>query len=418
RESTGGMLILTLMDISERLRGEAEREALLNSERAARAEAERSNRLKEEFLATLSHELRTPLSAILGWSAVISRTEGLPATVTQGVHAIERNSRLQAQMINDLLDYAGITYGKLRLAMAVIDPCQAIRAAVDVVQGSAQSAGVQLSASLPADGVHVEADPSRLQQMVWNLLTNAIKFSPPGATVALRAEVADGHLRVVVRDQGQGIAPHFLPRIFERFSQQDATSKRRHGGLGLGLAIVRQMAELHGGSVTAFSEGEGRGATFTLELPLVQEYAPSTQLSDTQLRRSLDLSGVVVLLVEDDVDARALARRVLGDAGAQIIEAASVRAALQALETSQVHVLVSDIGMAGEDGYELIRQVRGLGYGPERLPAIALTAFAREQDRDDALAAGFQDHVVKPFDAQALILSVAAVRQSAPAPVS
>ncbi|HEY7929999.1 MAG TPA: response regulator [Steroidobacteraceae bacterium] len=418
RESTGGMLILTLTDISERLRGETEREALLSSERAARAEAERSNRLKEEFLATLSHELRTPLSAILGWSAVISRTEGLPATVTQGVQAIERNSRLQAQMINDLLDYAGITYGKLRLAMSVIDPYPVIRAAVDVVQGAAQSAGVQLSATLPADGAQVEADPSRLQQMVWNLLTNAIKFSPRGATVELGAQVVQGRLRVMVRDQGQGIAAHFLPRIFERFSQQDATSKRRHGGLGLGLAIVRQMAELHGGSVTAFSEGEGRGATFTLELPLAQEGAPSTPLSDTQLRRSLDLSGVVVLLVEDDIDARALARRVLGDAGAQIVEAASVQAALRALEGSPVDILVSDIGMAAEDGYELIRQVRGRGYGPERLPAIALTAFARDQDREDALAAGFQDHVVKPFDAQALILSVAALRAAAGAPAS
>src|SRR6185312_4026550 len=257
RETQAGMLILTLTDISIHLRAEAEREALLNSERAARAEAERSNRLKEEFLATLSHELRTPLSAILGWSAVISRTEGLPPTVSQGVQAIERNSRLQAQMINDLLDYAGIAYGKLRLAMAVIDACPVVRAAVDVVQSIAHSAGVHLSASIVADGAHVEADPARLQQMVWNLLTNAIKFSPRGGTVELRAEVVSGGLRVLVRDQGQGIAAHFLPRIFERFSQQDATSTRRHGGLGLGLAIVKQIAELHGGSVSAFSEGEG-----------------------------------------------------------------------------------------------------------------------------------------------------------------
>ncbi|HEX4049347.1 MAG TPA: response regulator [Steroidobacteraceae bacterium] len=416
RESAGGMLILTLTDISARLRGETEREALLSSERAARAEAERSNRLKEEFLATLSHELRTPLSAILGWSAVINRTEGLPATVAQGVQAIERNSRLQAQMINDLLDYAGIAYGKLRLAMAVIDPYAVIRAAVDVVQGIAQGAGVQLSASIVADGAHVEADPARLQQMVWNLLTNAIKFSPRGGTVQLRAGVENGRLHVVVRDQGQGIAAHFLPRIFERFSQQDATSKRRHGGLGLGLAIVKQIAELHGGTVTAFSEGEGRGATFTLELPVAQGRAASTLISDTQLQRSQDLSGVVVLLVEDDVDARELTCRVLGDAGAQVVEVASAQAALQVLESADAQVLVSDIGMAGEDGYELIRQVRARGYGPERLPAIALTAFARVQDREDAIAAGFQDHVVKPFDAQSLILSVASVRPAARPP--
>lgn len=411
RESAAGMLILTLTDISARLRGEIEREALLNSERAARAEAERSNRLKEEFLATLSHELRTPLSAILGWSAVISRSEGLPPTVRQGVQAIERNSRLQAQMINDLLDYAGIAYGKLRLAMAVIDPYPVIRAAVDVVQSIAQTAGVQLSATIAADAAHVEADPARLQQMVWNLLTNAIKFSPRGGMVQLRAEAVDEHLRVVVRDQGQGIAAHFLPHIFERFSQQDATSKRRHGGLGLGLAIVKQIAELHGGSVSAFSEGEGRGATFTLQLPIAHGRAASPVLSDTQLRRSMDLSGIAVLLVEDDVDARELARRVLGDAGVKVLEAVNAQAALQMLERHEVHVLVSDIGMAGEDGYELIRQVRARGYGPERLPAVALTAFARVQDRDDALAAGFQDHVVKPFDPQALILSVASLSQ-------
>jgi CheY-like chemotaxis protein/anti-sigma regulatory factor (Ser/Thr protein kinase) len=296
--------------------------------------------------------------------------------------------------------------------MAVIDPYPVIRAAVDVVQGIAHTAGVQLSATIAADGTQVEADPARLQQMVWNLLTNAIKFSPRGGTVQLRADVVGNRLRVVVQDEGQGIAVHFLPRIFERFSQQDATSTRRHGGLGLGLAIVKQIAELHGGSVSAFSEGEGRGATFTLELPVAEGRAQSTLLSDTQLQRTLDLRGVVVLLVEDDVDARELSRRVLGDAGAQVVEAASAQAALKVLQRDDVHVLVSDIGMAGEDGYELIRQIRARGHSAEKLPAVALTAFARVQDRDDALAAGFQDHVVKPFEAQALIASVALLRRS------
>ena len=412
REGTSGARILTLTDITGRLRTEAEREALLASERAARAEAERSNRLKEEFLATLSHELRTPLSAILGWSAVIARTSGLPPTVLQGVQAIERNSRLQAQMIADLLDYAGIAYGKMRLVTSVLDPYAIVRAALDVVQINAQAAGVSIQATFAQEEMYVEADPARLEQIAWNLLSNAIKFSTKGGNVELTAGRAGSCFRLVVRDRGKGIAPEFLPRIFERFSQQDASSTRSHGGLGLGLAIVKQLADLHGGSIHAESAGENRGATFTLELPLTDKRPQAHLLADSPAARSNDLGGAVVLVVEDDIDARQLVRRVLTDAGAKVFEVASAEAALKALESTGANVLVSDIGMAGQDGYELIRKVRSRGYGPEALPAIALTAFARLQDREAALAAGFQDHLAKPFSAPSLVTRIAALRRT------
>jgi len=269
---------------------------------------------------------------------------------------------------------------------------------------------VRLEASLADEAVHVEADGARLQQMVWNLLTNAIKFSARGGSVQLRAGKAGDVFRVTVIDGGQGIAAEFLPRIFERFSQQDASSTRRHGGLGLGLAIVKQLAELHGGRVQAHSAGEHHGSTFTLELPLSPLGPQTPSISDSQLLRLLNLHGIHVLLVEDDPDARQLARRILVDAGAQVTEAANAHEALQAVQTDGPNVLVSDIGMAGQDGYELLREIRAAGLGPERLPAIALTAFARAQDRNEALAAGFQDYLVKPFDAQSLVLRVAAFR--------
>jgi len=412
REGNSGARILAVTDITARLRIEAEREALLASERAARAEAERSNRLKEEFLATLSHELRTPLSAILGWSAVIGRTAGLPPVVLQGVQAIERNSRLQAQMIGDLLDYAGIAFGKMRLATSVVDPYPIVRAALDVVQANAHAAGVSVQALLADEEIHVEADPARLEQVVWNLLSNAIKFSDRAGRVELSAQRCGERFRLVVRDHGKGIAPEFLPRIFERFSQQDAGSARSHGGLGLGLAIVKQLVELLGGSIRAASEGEKRGATFTLELPLTDKRPQAVLLADHTLRTH-DLGGVVALVVEDDGDARQLINRILSDAGAEVFETASAEAALQALDASGANLLVSDIGMPGHDGYELIRWVRSRGYGADVLPAIALTAFARAQDRDDALAAGFQDHLAKPFGAQSLVAHIAALRRTA-----
>jgi PAS domain S-box-containing protein len=276
-ESISGVRILVATDITQKLRAENARENLLASERAARSEAERGNRLKEEFLATLSHELRNPLNAILGWATLLSRKPDLSEPVAAGLRSIERNSRFQAQMIADLLDYAGITFGKMHLIVAGIDPYPVILAALDGVSGSAQAAGVEVNASLGEEPVIIEADATRLQQIVWNLLSNAIKYSPRGGQVHVDARRSGDFLEMVVIDNGKGIEPEFLPRIFDRFSQQDATTTRRHGGLGLGLAIVKQLTELHGGSVHAVSAGTGRGAKFSVTIPLRRNAATGLQ---------------------------------------------------------------------------------------------------------------------------------------------
>ena len=414
-EGISGVRIVVAADVTERAQAMRARESLLASERAARVEAERSNRLKEEFLATLSHELRNPLNAILGWATVLSRKPGLPEPVMHGLQAIERNSRIQAQMIADLLDYAGISFGKVRLVAETIDPYPVVRAALDVVYTAAEAARITIRASFAEESLRIDADASRLQQIVWNLLSNALKFSAEGGEVELAAGRSGDFFTLIVRDHGKGIEAEFLPRIFDRFSQQDATTTRSHGGLGLGMAIVKQLTELHGGAIQVFSAGQGLGATFTLRLPLSRS-TPTPALSDSQALRALDLSDVVVLVVEDDGDARELTRRILTDAGARVVEASSAEAALACIASCRANVLISDIGMAQQDGYELLRRLRALGYGADVLPAIALTAFARMEDRTAALAAGFQDHVVKPLDPQTLILKVAALRRSAASP--
>jgi signal transduction histidine kinase/CheY-like chemotaxis protein len=412
KESISGVRILVATDITQNLRAEEAREGLLASERAARTEAERSNRLKEEFLATLSHELRNPLNAILGWATVLSRKPDLPESVLHGLQAIERNSRFQAQMISDLLDHASISFGKLRLTTETIDPYPPIRAALEVISGSAQVAGVRINASFDEESLRIEADPARLQQVVWNLLSNAVKFSARGGEVSLEVGRNGECLQLIVTDRGRGIEPEFLPRIFDRFSQQDATTTRSHGGLGLGLAIVKQLAELHGGSIHAFSSGKGTGAKFTVKIPLTHNDAAPAP-SDSQTLRSLDFSQVIALVVEDDVDARELTKRILTDVGASVFEASSADEALDCVASAKPNILISDIGMARQDGYQLVRRLRASGYGPDVLPAIALTAFARAEDRSEALAAGFQDHMVKPLDPQALIARVALLRRPA-----
>jgi PAS domain S-box-containing protein len=404
-EAISGVRIIVMTDIAYRLQTERDREELLVRERAARTAAERSNRQKEEFLATLSHELRNPLSAILGWATLLGKMNGLPAPVTRAVEAIERNSRLQSQMIADLLDYAGITFGKMRLTPSTIDPYPIVRAALDVVGSSAASRKIQIKASFDHERLAIEADGARIQQVVLNLLSNAIKFSPEGGIVEVNASRAGRHFRLVVTDHGKGISAEFLPRIFERFSQQDASSTKRFGGLGLGLAIVKQIVELHAGTVEVASAGEGRGATFGIEIPL-SENASSVDERDSQRLRSLDLSGVIALVVEDDKDARELTKRILVDAGARVIEAHNAESALKGIAGTGANFLISDIGMADVDGYHLVRSLRAQGYGADVLPAIALTAFARTQDRVEALAAGFQDHLVKPIDASALLLRI------------
>ncbi len=409
-ESISDTRILVATDITQRLRAEQAREDLLASERAARAEAERSNRLKEEFLATLSHELRNPLHAIVGWATIINRQPNLPEPVKRGVQAIERNSKIQAGMISDLLDYAGITFGRIRSVPEYIDPYPVIRAAIDVVSAAASSADIRILDRFEDAPLRVNADPARLQQIAMNLLSNAVKFSSKGGEVRLLAGRIGDCFALIVSDNGKGIEPQFLPRIFERFSQQDSTITRSHGGLGLGLAIVKQLVELHGGTVEALSEGKGRGATFKVTIPLADE-EHSPDLSDSQMLRAMDFSQVAVLLVEDDADSRALTSRVLSEVGATVLEAESAEAAMRCVESCRPSILISDIGMADLDGYELLKQLRDAGHGAEDLPAIALTAFSRMEDRAHALAAGFQEHMVKPLDPHLLLARVAVLCQ-------
>jgi PAS domain S-box-containing protein len=410
-EEISGARIIVMTDIAYRLQAASDRENLLVRERAARADAERSNRQKEEFLATLSHELRNPLSAILGWATLLGQMPGLPAPAARAAQAIERNSRLQSQMIADLLDYAGITYGKMRLTPSIVDPYPIVRAALDVISVSAISRRIAIKSSFDDEIIAVEADSARLQQVILNLLSNAIKFSPDGSSVEISASRFGQYFRLVVVDHGKGISPEFLPHIFERFSQQDASSTKRFGGLGLGLAIVKQIVELHGGSVEVASAGEGQGATFSISIPISENVSLPGE-AESQRLRSLDLSGVIALVVEDDKDARELTKRILTDAGAQVIEADNAASALNSISDLGVNFLISDIGMADLDGYHLVRLLRAQGYGADVLPAIALTAFARLQDRADALAAGFQDHLVKPIDPSALLRRIASLRST------
>lgn len=406
KENISGTSVLIAIDITQRLQAEQARESLLTSERAARAEAERSNRAKEEFLATISHELRNPLHAIVGWATILNRNPDLTEPVRRGLQSIERNSKLQARMISDLLDYAGITFGRIRCVPEHIDPYPIIRAALDIISATALAADVSIETSFEEESLRVDADPARLQQITLNLLTNAVKFSEKRGTVHVSAGRVGDNFRLLVSDQGRGIEPQFLPRIFERFSQQDATTSKAHGGLGLGLAIVKQLVDLHGGSIQASSAGRGCGAEFRVLLPLSQR-SEEFQESDSQLLRNIDFSRIVVLIVDDDADSRALTARVLSDVGATVIEAGDAAAGIASVQSRTPNVLISDIGMADRDGYELLRALREAGFNEFTLPAIALTAFSRMEDRTHALSAGFQEHLVKPMDPQLLVSTVA-----------
>ena len=414
RDDAAGGYIVIASDVSARLQQANEREQLLASERAARAEAERSNRLKEEFLATLSHELRNPLNAISGWASVLEHTPNLPREVTNAITGIQRSCKLQANMISDLLDYAGITFGKMRVVCRLTAPYAAVRAALDIMQPIAEASAVELQATFEPEHLRVLADPERLQQIVWNLLSNAIKFSVKGGVVRMSAGSRGGNFRLTVEDHGAGISPEFLPRVFDRFSQGDASITRRHAGLGIGLAIVKQLVEMQQGTITAASEGAGRGATFTLELPLTDDVEANTAFGDSQRNRVFNLADAVVLLVEDDDDARELTSRILREVGARVIEARSAESALSRVLEGDANVLISDIGMANQDGYQLLREIRRRGYGAKKLPAIALTAFARMEDRESALAAGFQEHLVKPIEGQQLISRIAELLRARP----
>jgi PAS domain S-box-containing protein len=388
---------------------------LYEAAQAARAQAERMSEMKDEFLATLSHELRTPLSAILGWSQVLRRKRVDEAELHHALDVIERNARVQTQLIEDLLDMSRITSGKVRLDIQPLQPLAFVEAALQTLAPAAEAKDIRLEKLLDPAAGPISGDPGRLQQVVWNLLSNAIKFTPRGGKVQVVLERVNSHIEVSVADTGIGIAAEFLPYVFERFRQADATTTRKFGGLGLGLSIVKHLVELHGGTVRLQSAGEGLGTTFTVRLPLAvvrrsvgeePRRHPRAPREASQDYRVADLSGLRVLVVDDEPDARELLRQVLADCGAEVIAAAGAAEALALLTRERPQLLVSDIGMPEADGYELLKRVRALG---ERLPAIALTAFARSEDRTRALRAGFLVHVAKPVEPSELVATVAAV---------
>jgi PAS domain S-box-containing protein len=376
-------------------------------------EAQAANHAKDEFLATLSHELRTPLTAVMGWVRML-RTGPLDGpTTARALETIERNSRLQAQLIEDLLDVSRIITGKLRLERRPVDLAPVIEAALDAVRGASEAKGIALTTTLDRTAGLVAGDPDRLQQVVWNLLSNAIKFTPRGGRVDVRLERTDSHVQIAVTDTGRGIPAAFLPFVFERFRQVDSTSTRAHGGLGLGLAIVRHLVEVHGGTVRARSDGEGRGSTFVVALPLMAAReeaalasAPTPPALTVPAPRILE--GLRLLIVDDEVDARDLLTTILERAGAQVTSARSAIEALDVLERARPQVLISDIGLPHEDGYALIRRIRALDETRGgRVPALALTAYARADERTAALLAGYQMHMAKPVEPGELVAAVA-----------
>jgi PAS domain S-box-containing protein len=413
-------------DITARVAAERERDALLESERTARSDAEHASQMKDEFLATLSHELRTPLNAILGWSQIVRRPATAAKDIAQGLEVIERNARAQAQMIEDLLDMSRIVSGKVRLDVQRLDLASVVGAAVETARPGAEAKGVRLQSVIdPLQGVVVTGDASRLQQVLWNLIGNAIKFTPRGGRVQVLLERVNSHIKVSVIDTGEGIRADFLPHVFDRFRQADASTTRSHGGLGLGLSIVKQLVELHGGSVRAKSKGPGEGSTFAVALPITVLHpepgdGPSARIHPratpgitADRMHNVDLAGVHVLVVDDEPDARTLIRRLLEDGKATVMTAENADRAIEMLREQRPDVLVSDIGMPGEDGYSLIRRVRALGAANGGdVPAIALTAFARSEDRVRAVVAGFQMHVAKPVEPAELLTMVESLASS------
>ncbi|WP_228038907.1 hybrid sensor histidine kinase/response regulator [Nostoc sp. LEGE 12450] len=401
----------TCTDIHEQKQILEERAHLLELEQIARAKAETANRIKDEFLAVLSHELRTPLNAILGWSKLLQSRRLDQAKTSEALATIERNANLQVQLIEDLLDISRILQGKLTLNITKINLKSTILSALETMRLATETKLIQVNTVFEPDVGQVMGDLTRLQQVVWNLFSNALKFTPKGGKIEVRLEQADGYAQIIVSDTGKGISPEFLPFVFDYFRQADSTSTRNFGGLGLGLAIVRNIVEIHGGIVKAKSEGEGKGAIFTVSLPLLPD--ESRSLTDKQnsavflTSNSLALSGIRVLVVDDDTDSRDFVAFVLEQDGAFVIAVSSAYEALQTLAEIKPDVLVSDIGMPEMDGYMLIHQVRTLI--PEqggRIPAIALTAFARNDDQQEALKAGFQMHLSKPVNPEELIAAI------------
>ena len=411
--------VWSFRDITATRRAEDERRQLLESERFARAEAERASSTKDEFLATLSHELRTPLSAILGWAYILRSRRMSEAELHEGLEVIERNARMQTELIEDLLDMSRITSGKMRLDVQPVEPATFIEAALETVRPAAEAKGITLGKLLDPAAGPVMGDPNRLQQIVWNLLSNAIKFTGKDGRVQVLLERVSSHVEITVADTGIGIKPEFLPHVFDRFRQADSSATRTAKGLGLGLSIVKHLIEQHGGSVHVTSPGEGQGATFSLQIPLTvvhRKTEPGERIHPkgiggitTDFKRS-DLSGVTVLVIDDQADARDLIQRVLAQCDARVITAATAAEALRAVETERPDVLVSDIGLPDVDGYELLRRIRALGHAKGgRLPAIASPPLPAPRTALGPLRAGFLVHVSKPVEPAELVATVASV---------
>jgi PAS domain S-box-containing protein len=405
-------------DITDRKMLEQERERLLHLERESRERAEEANRLKDEFLAVVSHELRSPLNAIMGWASLL-RTRDLDEQTARAIETIQRNAQTQNQLIGDLLDVSRIVSGQMRLNVRPFELVSVIKAAIEVIRPGADAKSIRLQILLDPSAGPVTGDPDRLQQVFWNLLSNAIKFTPVGGRVQIKLQRVDSHAEFSVSDTGKGIDPKLLPVIFERFRQGDSSTTREHGGLGLGLAIVRHLVELHGGVVHARSEGVGKGAEFVVELPVsvLSRRAATADRAQIEppvgegLRGTMPvLDGLRILFVDDEPDAREVVAAIFQETGAEVSTASNVEEALQTLESFKPQILISDIGMPGEDGYSLIRKVRALPADRGgTIPAIALTAFARTQERLKVLSAGYQMHVSKPLEPLELAIVVASL---------
>ena len=410
-------LIATSRDITERQEVEAERERLLDNEKSARREAEIANRLRDEFLATVSHELRAPLNSILGWGRLLQKGQLDQPTTEKALNTIVRNAESQNRLIEDLLDVSRIISGKLRLEVMTIKPINIVESALETVRPAAEAKGIKIEIKGGKEVSHISGDPNRLQQVIWNLLSNAIKFTPQDGEVKLEIEREDDFVEIRVKDSGVGIKEEFLPYVFDRFRQADASSIRKFGGLGLGLAIVRHITEMHGGTVHAESAGENRGSTFIVRLPLIIQNETDADDSETKNKiqtiepdKELHLSGMLILVVDDEEDTRQLLVQSLTFYGATVITADSAKQAMTEILDKNPDVMVSDIGMPDEDGYSLIRRIRAL---PDKqhnaIPAIALTAFTRAQDRMRALTSGYQNHVSKPVEPDELATVIASL---------
>jgi signal transduction histidine kinase/CheY-like chemotaxis protein len=403
-----GLRVATAIDVSERHELERRRHELLEREQAARAQAERHSRTKDDFIAVLSHELRTPLNAIVGWVHILKR-RGATADALKGLDAIERNVKTQARIISDILDVSRINSGKLQLDRQWIDPAELVLSSLASLSSTTEERRIVVETDV--EGAHERAflDAARYQQIIWNLMTNAAKFSPEGGRVQVTLARRGDRLLLQVRDFGAGITPEFLPHLFDRFTQSDSPGNRRHGGLGLGLSIVKHLVDLHGGQVGAVSAGEGHGTLMWVDLPAAGGPAaaasPASEVAGEEevAEPGHTLDGIQVLVVEDDPEAREMMAIVLGDRGATVRMAADYDSALAQLRRAPPHVLVSDIGLPGQDGYELARAVRALGPEGARLPLIALTAFARPEDQRKSLEAGFDVHLAKPLKPHLLL---------------